>query len=56
VDRRFNRSRFEAELIMSRFTATLRDEVDPEAVIGGWVSVVAATMQPASAAVRVREW
>ncbi|HET9260141.1 MAG TPA: hypothetical protein VFP42_08440 [Acidimicrobiia bacterium] len=55
VDRRFNRSRYDAERVMSGFTGSLRDEVDPERVVGGWVSVVAETMQPAAAGVWVKE-
>ncbi|HET9259380.1 MAG TPA: hypothetical protein VFP42_04550 [Acidimicrobiia bacterium] len=55
VDHRFNRSRYDAERVMSGFTGSLRDEVDPERVVGGWVSVVAETMQPAAAGVWVKE-
>ncbi len=54
VDHRFNRSRYDAERVMTGFTDTLRDEVDPEKVVGGWVSVVNETMHPASAGVWVR--
>ena len=55
VDRRFNRSRYDTERVMTGFTVTLRDEVDPERIIGGWVSVVATTMQPERAGVWVRD-
>jgi hypothetical protein len=55
VDRRFNRSRYDAERVMTRFAAALRDEVDPDAVVDGWMSVVAATMEPSTAAVWVRD-
>jgi hypothetical protein len=55
VDRRFNRSRYDAERIIAGFTGTLRDEVDPIRVIEGWVGVASDTMQPASAGVWVRE-
>ena len=54
VDRRFNGSRFDAERVMTRFAETLRDEVDPEAVLAGWVSVVSETMRPSTTAVWVR--
>jgi hypothetical protein len=40
---------------MDGFTGTLRDEVDPDWVVTGWVSVVNDTMHPASAGVWVRQ-
>ena len=55
VDRRFNRSRYDAQKVMDGFTGSLRDQVDPVGVIQGWVAVVSDTMQPASAGVWVRE-
>jgi hypothetical protein len=55
VDRRFNRSRYDAERVMDGFAGNLRDEVDPDRVVGGWVSVVDETMKPSSAGVWVRE-
>jgi hypothetical protein len=54
VDHRFNRTRYDAERIMAGFTGSLRDEVDPDSVVAGWVSVVNDTMHPASAGVWVR--
>jgi len=54
VDRRFNRSRYDAQKIMDGFSGSLRDQVDPVRVIEGWVGVVAETMQPAAAGVWVR--
>lgn len=54
VDRRFNRSRYDAQKVMDRFAGSLRDRVDSEEVVEGWVGVVAETMQPASVAVWVR--
>jgi len=54
VNRRFNRSTFEAELVVEDFTDTLRDSVDPDAVVEGWVDVVELTMQPASVGVWVK--
>jgi hypothetical protein len=54
VDHRFNRTRYDADRVMSGFTGTLRDEVDPDSVVAGWVSVVNETMHPASAGVWVR--
>jgi hypothetical protein len=55
VDRRFNRSRYDAQKVMDRFSGSLRDQLDPVRVIEGWVGVVSATMQPAAAGVWVRE-
>lgn len=54
VDRRFNRSRYDAQKVMDRFSGSLRDQVDPGAVVEGWVGVVSETMQPVSAGVWVR--
>ena len=55
VDRRFNRSRYNAQLVVDEFAGTLREQVDSEEVVDGWVGVVAETMQPAAAGVWVRE-
>jgi hypothetical protein len=54
VERRFNRSRFDAQRVMDRFAGSLKDRVDSEEVVDGWISVVSETMQPASVAVWVR--
>jgi hypothetical protein len=54
VDHRFNRTRYDAERVMIGFTGSLRDEVDPDSVVAGWVSVVNDTMHPASTGVWVR--
>jgi hypothetical protein len=55
VDHRFNRTRYDAERVIAGFTGTLRDEVDPDTVVDGWVAVVSETMRPVSAGVWVRE-
>jgi hypothetical protein len=55
VDRRFNRSRYDAERVIETFTGTLRDRVDPDGVVDGWVGVVSATMQPSTVATWIRE-
>ncbi len=55
VDRRFNRSRYNAQLVVDEFAGSLRDRVDSAGVVDGWVGVVAETMQPAAAGVWVRE-
>ena len=55
VDRRFNRSHYDAQKVMDGFSGSLRDQVDPVRVIEGWVRVVSDTLQPASAGVWVRQ-
>ncbi|HUP14807.1 MAG TPA: hypothetical protein VM848_01955 [Acidimicrobiia bacterium] len=55
VDRRFNRSHFDAERVMEEFAGSLRDQVDPDEVVEGWVGVVSETMQPKTVAVWVKE-
>lgn len=54
VDRRFNRSRYDTERVMHEFAGTLRDRVDPQVVVDGWVGVVSETMQPDSVGVWLR--
>jgi len=48
VDRRFNRSRYDAERVMDDFAGRLREQLDPGGVAQGWAQVVSDTMQPAS--------
>ena len=55
VDRRFNRSRYDTERVMDRFAGSLRDQVDSDEVVDGWVGVVSETMQPATVGVWVRQ-
>ena len=40
VDRRFNRSRYDAEKVMDEFSGSLRNVVDGPAVVKGWIDVV----------------
>lgn len=54
VDHRFNRSRYNAERVLDEFAGTLRDRVDPNGVVDGWVRLVTDTMQPSSVGVWVR--
>ena len=54
VDRRFNRSRYDAQKVMDEFSGSLRDNVDPDFVVDGWVGVVSETMQPTTVAVWVK--
>lgn len=55
VDRRFNRSRYDAERVMQDFAGSLRDEVHVEEVVEGWKRVVSDTMQPSLMGVWVRD-
>jgi hypothetical protein len=54
VERRFNRSRYDAQHVMERFSGSLRQDLDPDTVVTGWVGVVSETMHPASAGVWIR--
>jgi len=54
VDRRFNRSRYNAARVVDSFAGSLRDQVDPEELVEGWVGVVSETMQPAKLGVWIR--
>ncbi len=54
VDRRFNRSRYDAQRVMDHFAESLRDQVDSDEVVTGWVGVVNETMQPAAVGVWIR--
>jgi len=51
VDRRFNRSKYDAEQVASEFAGTLRDRVDADEVVEGWLGLVDSTMQPAAVGV-----
>ena len=55
VDRRFNRQRYDAQRVMDGFAVSLRDRVDPQEVMNGWVGVVSSTMQPDSIGMWVRD-
>ena len=54
VDRRFNRSRYDAQRVMDHFAETLRDRVDGEDLADDWVRVVSKTMQPTMAGLWMR--
>jgi hypothetical protein len=54
VDRRFNRSRYDAQRVLDHLSASMRDEIDPESVREQWLGAVVGTMQPASVAVWVK--
>ena len=51
VDRRFNRARYDAESVITAFTARLRDTVDLDMVQGDLVGTVDAAFQPAHVSV-----
>jgi hypothetical protein len=54
VDRRFNRSRYDAEAIVAAFTARLREAVDLDTVRGELIAAVDGAVQPAHASVWIR--
>jgi hypothetical protein len=55
VDRRFNRSHYDAQMVADEFAGSLREQIEPDDVVAGWVEVVDQTMQPSALSVWVRE-
>jgi len=51
VDRRFNRARYDAEIVIAAFTARLRQTVDLDTVLGDLTGAVDAAFQPAHVSV-----
>jgi len=54
VERRFNRTAYDTAQVLDGFAGTLRDEIDAENRVDGWVGVLSETMQPSSVSVWVR--
>ena len=54
VDRRFNRARYDTQLVIDDFAGSLQDEIDAKDVVDGWVGVVEETMQPEAVGVWLR--
>jgi len=55
VDRRFNRSRYDAQAAVAAFTERLRDEVDLNTLEGSLLSIVEATLEPTTSGLWLRE-
>jgi hypothetical protein len=55
VDRRFNRSRYDAERTVAAFAERLRDEVDLEHLRAEILTTVAQTVEPVSISLWLRE-
>jgi hypothetical protein len=55
VDRRFNRSRYDAEQTVVAFAGRLRDEVDLEALRAEILATVTAAVEPSSVSLWLRE-
>jgi hypothetical protein len=55
VDRRFNRTRYNAERTVAAFAGRLRDEVDLEQLRAEILATVAATVEPSSVSLWLRE-
>jgi hypothetical protein len=54
VDRRFNRSHYDAVRVGTDFARSVQDEMDTDRIVQGWVGVVEATVQPATLSVWIR--
>ena len=54
IDRRFNRTRYDAEKTLQAFAATARDETDLDALLAELVTVIQQTMQPEMVSVWLR--
>jgi hypothetical protein len=55
VDRRFNRARYDADAIVSSFTARLRDAVELDAIRNDLLDAVHTAVQPSHASIWIRQ-
>jgi hypothetical protein len=55
VDKRFNRSRYDAQRALDAYSARLRDEVDLDTRQGSLLTIVEATLEPTTASLWLRE-
>jgi hypothetical protein len=55
VDRRFNRSRYDAERLQAAFAARLKEAVDADAVQNDLASAVHAALEPAHVSIWLAE-
>ena len=55
LERRFNRSRYDRQVLVESFSGLLRNIVDPEALTDSWLEVVSKSMQPVRAGIWVRD-
>ncbi len=54
VDRRFNRSHYDAVRVGAEFARSVQDEMDTDRIVQGWIGVVVATVQPTKLSVWIR--
>ncbi len=55
VDRRFNRSQYDAQNVAAGLTEGIRDQIDPWVIGEAWTDAVAATMQPSAMALWLKD-
>jgi hypothetical protein len=55
VDRRFNRTRYDADRTVAAFASRLRDEVDLEQLRAEILATVSATVEPSSVSLWLRD-
>lgn len=55
VDRRFNRSRYDAQKVIAEFSERLEDEIDVDQIAADSTSVISQTVQPESVRVWIKQ-